>query len=50
VAEGHDFYHWHVEILPRVTRTGSLEWTTGFHMNPTRPEDAADFLRQLALD
>lgn len=47
VADGHEFYHWHVEILPRVTRTGSLEWTTGFHMNPTRPEDAAQFLRQL---
>ena len=47
VAEGHDFYHWHVEILPRVTRTGSLEWATGFHLNPTRPEDAAQFLRQL---
>ena len=49
VADDHDFYHWHVEILPRVTRTGSLEWATGFHMNPTRPEDAAHFLRQLTL-
>ena len=49
VADGHDFYHWHVEILPRVTRTGSLEWATGFHLNPTRPEDAAQFLRQLTL-
>jgi UDPglucose--hexose-1-phosphate uridylyltransferase len=48
VGEGRDFYHWHLEILPRVTRTGSLEWATGFHLNPTRPEDAAQFLRQLA--
>jgi UDPglucose--hexose-1-phosphate uridylyltransferase len=49
VAEGHDFYHWHVEILPRVTRTGSLEWAAGFHLNPTRPEDAAQFLQQLTV-
>jgi len=48
LADGFDFYHWHIEILPKVTRFGTLEWTTGFHVNPTRPEDAAAFLRGVA--
>jgi UDPglucose--hexose-1-phosphate uridylyltransferase len=48
VGEGLDFYHWHVEILPRVTRAGSLEWAAGLHLNPTCPEDAAEFLRRIA--
>ena len=45
VAEGHDFYHWHVEILPSVTRVGGLEWATGFHLNPTRARRRRQFLR-----
>jgi UDPglucose--hexose-1-phosphate uridylyltransferase len=49
VGEGIDFYHWHIEILPRVTRTGSLEAASGFYLNPTRPEDAAEFLRRLRV-
>ncbi len=48
VVEGYDFYHWHIEILPRVTRSGALESLAGLHLNPTRPEDAAQFLRDLA--
>jgi UDPglucose--hexose-1-phosphate uridylyltransferase len=49
LADGLEFYHWHIEILPKVTRSGTLEWTTGFHVNPTRPEDAAAFLRQVTV-
>ncbi len=38
-------YHWHIEILPRVTRVAGFEWGTGFYINPVAPEDAAQFLR-----
>ncbi len=38
-------WHWHIEILPRVTPLAGFEWGTGFHINPTPPEDAAAFLR-----
>jgi UDPglucose--hexose-1-phosphate uridylyltransferase len=48
VPEGHEFYHWHVEILPRVTRGGGLEALGGLYLNPTPPEEAAAFLRSLA--
>ncbi len=42
----HD-YHWHVEIMPRLTRIAGFEWGTGFHINPTAPEEAARFLREV---
>jgi UDPglucose--hexose-1-phosphate uridylyltransferase len=40
-------YHWHVEIMPKVTQVAGFEWGSGFYINPTRPEDAAAFLRNL---
>ncbi len=40
-----EHYHWHIEIIPRVTRVAGFEWGTGFYINPVPPETAADFLR-----
>ena len=40
-------WHWHIEILPRLWRVAGFEWGTGFYINPTRPEDAARFLREV---
>jgi UDPglucose--hexose-1-phosphate uridylyltransferase len=34
-------YHWHVEIMPRVTGVAGFEWGAGFHINPMSPERAA---------
>jgi UDPglucose--hexose-1-phosphate uridylyltransferase len=39
-------YHWHIEIIPRLTRVAGFEWGTGFYVNPTPPEEAAKFLRE----
>jgi len=38
-------YHWHIEIIPRLTNTAGFEWGTGFYINPVPPEEAAAFLR-----
>lgn len=38
-------YHWHIELAPKLTRVAGFEWGSGFHMNPTSPEEAARFLR-----
>jgi UDPglucose--hexose-1-phosphate uridylyltransferase len=38
-------YHWHIELVPRLTQIAGFEWGTGFYINPTSPEDAAAFLR-----
>jgi len=39
-------YHWHIEIIPRLTKVAGFEWGTGFYINPTPPEDAAKYLRE----
>jgi UDPglucose--hexose-1-phosphate uridylyltransferase len=42
-------FRWHIEILPRLTRTAGFEWGTGFYINPMPPEDSATFLRSITL-
>jgi UDPglucose--hexose-1-phosphate uridylyltransferase len=42
----HDYYHWHFEIIPRLTKVAGFEWGSGFYINPTPPEDAAIYLRE----
>jgi len=39
------WFHWHLEVTPRVRFTTALGWAGGFHVNPMPPEDAARFLR-----
>jgi UDPglucose--hexose-1-phosphate uridylyltransferase len=43
------YYHWHMEIMPKLTKVAGFEWGTGFYINPTPPEDAATFLREVEL-
>lgn len=42
-------YHWHLEIIPRLTRVAGFEWGAGFYINPTPPEEAAQFLRDAGV-
>jgi UDPglucose--hexose-1-phosphate uridylyltransferase len=42
---GLDHFHWHLEIIPKLTRVAGFEWGTGFFINPTPPEEAARYLR-----
>ncbi len=39
-------WHWRLEIAPRLTRIAGFEWSTGFHVNPVTPEEAARYLRE----
>lgn len=43
-------YHWHIEIMPRLTRVAGFEWGSGFYINPVLPEQAAAFLRETDVD
>lgn len=43
------YYHWHIEVMPKLTKVAGFEWGTGFYINPTPPEDAATFLREVEL-
>jgi UDPglucose--hexose-1-phosphate uridylyltransferase len=43
-------YHWHIEIIPRLTRVAGFEWGTGFYICPLPPESAAKFLHEVQVD
>ncbi|MCX8118699.1 MAG: galactose-1-phosphate uridylyltransferase [Desulfobacterota bacterium] len=40
-------YHWHIETRLRIGLREGFEWGTGFFVNPTPPEDAATYLREV---
>jgi UDPglucose--hexose-1-phosphate uridylyltransferase len=41
-----DYYHWHVEIAPRVTGYGGYEMGSGVIIDVVSPEQCAKFLKQ----
>ncbi|WP_406676722.1 galactose-1-phosphate uridylyltransferase [Moorella sp. ACPs] len=42
-------YHWHFELLPRLTIVAGFEWGTDMYINPTPPEIAAQSLNEISL-
>jgi UDPglucose--hexose-1-phosphate uridylyltransferase len=42
------YFHWHLEIIPKLTRVAGFEWGSGFFINPVPPEVAAAALREAA--
>jgi UDPglucose--hexose-1-phosphate uridylyltransferase len=45
-SENLDYFHWHFEIVPKLTSIAGFEWGSGFYINPMPPEEAATFLRE----
>ncbi len=39
-------YHWHLEIMPKLTNVAGFEWGSGLYINPTSPEITAKCLRE----
>jgi UDPglucose--hexose-1-phosphate uridylyltransferase len=39
-------YHWHIEVIPSLTRVAGFEWGSGFYINPVAPEEAATLMRE----
>jgi UDPglucose--hexose-1-phosphate uridylyltransferase len=42
---GLDYFHWHLEIIPKLANVAGFEWGSGFFINPMPPEAAAEGLR-----
>ncbi len=42
---GLDYFHWHLEIIPKLANVAGFEWGSGFFINPMPPESAAAALR-----
>lgn len=44
-----EHYHWHFEIMPKLTSIAGFEWGSGFYINPIPPEEAAKYLRDVKI-
>jgi UDPglucose--hexose-1-phosphate uridylyltransferase len=42
-------YHWHIELIPRLTRVAGFERGTGFYINSIPPEKTAEYLREVKI-
>ena len=42
----HSYYHWHIQVVPRLNVTAGFELTTGMETNPIFPEEAVAILKQ----
>ncbi len=41
-----EHYHWHFEIVPKLTSIAGFEWGTGFYINPMPPEETCIYLKE----
>jgi UDPglucose--hexose-1-phosphate uridylyltransferase len=48
-SESLDHFHWHFEIVPKLTSIAGFEWGSGFYINPMPPEDTCRYLREVEL-
>ncbi len=44
-----DHYHWHFEIVPKLTSIAGFEWGSGFYINPMPPEDTCRYLKEALI-
>jgi UDPglucose--hexose-1-phosphate uridylyltransferase len=44
-----DHFHWHLEIIPKLSQVAGFEWGSGFFINPAPPEEAAAALREASV-
>jgi UDPglucose--hexose-1-phosphate uridylyltransferase len=47
--EHEDYFHWHLQILPRLVTPAGFELGTGMFINTALPEETADFIRNLPI-
>lgn len=43
------FFHWYITIVPRMTRTAGFELGSGMYINPSIPEENAEYLRNVKI-
>jgi len=45
-AGGLEHFHFHFEIVPKLTSIAGFEWGSGFYINPMPPEEATTLMRE----
>ena len=46
LSKVHEFYSWHIEILPKVASVGAFELASGMEINVIDPDEAAKLFRE----
>ncbi len=44
-----EYFHWYVAVIPRIGRTAGFEIGSGMYINPSVPEESAQFLRDVQI-
>jgi UDPglucose--hexose-1-phosphate uridylyltransferase len=45
--DAHEYYHWHIEVYPKLATWAGFELSTGMYINTVTPESAAASLREI---
>ena len=48
-TRAHEFYSWHIEILPKVASVGAFELASGMEINIVDPDEAAKLFRETEI-
>ena len=48
-VDPHEFYTWHIEVIPKVSLTGAFELGSGVDVNVVDPDEAAKLLRETEI-
>jgi len=48
-SRAHEFYSWHIEILPKVASVGAFELASGMEINVVDPDEAAKLFRETEI-
>jgi UDPglucose--hexose-1-phosphate uridylyltransferase len=43
------YYHWYLSIVPRITKQAGFEMGSGMYINPSLPEESAEYLRNVEI-
>lgn len=47
--EQEEYFHWHLQIMPRLTTAAGFEMGTGIYINTAIPEETAQFIRDIQI-
>jgi UDPglucose--hexose-1-phosphate uridylyltransferase len=45
-----DYYHWHIQILPKLSEVAGFELGSGIYLNSTTPEQCAQYLKDIEVN
>lgn len=48
-VEPHEFYTWHLEIIPKISMVGAFELGSGVDVNVVDPDESAELLRGISV-